>query len=222
MRQVGKADPRTPDAVTNSPTVSLLGLGHEAGPGRLVHLHALDNSTAVAGASLAAPSLPITDRWQAPATVRFWTHSRAHRLSALLPVHRDELVEPGRGLGSSITPAAHEQDSTSHLVSDRRPPSTAQHATGTASHGSVDGFVGAVSPSLWCRSRRPSRSRVRRCCRQHPLPSELHGRRFDACSSSLEQRPCEIRPGAAPLAHDTSYGTRLPHWPWGQPGRYCD
>src|SRR3954447_346248 len=55
-----------------------------------------------------------------------------------------------------------------------------------------------------------------------PLPSELHVRRFDACSSSIEQRPCEIRPGAAPLAHDTPYGTRLPHWPWGQPGRYFD
>src|SRR5262249_61685899 len=54
----------------------------------------------------------------------------------------------------------------------------------------------------------PCDSRVRRCCRQHPLPSELHVRRFDACSSSIEQRPC--------------YGTRLPHWPWGQPGRYCD
>ena len=68
----------------------------------------------------------------------------------------------------------------------------------------------------------PSRSRVRRCCRQHPLPSELHGAHFDACSSSIEQRPCEIRPGTAPLAHDTPYGTRSPHWPWGQPGRYCD
>jgi hypothetical protein len=70
--------------------------------------------------------------------------------------------------------------------------------------------------------KRPCDSRVRRCCRQHPLPSELHGRPFDACNSSIEQRPCEIRPGAAPLAHDTAYGTRLPHWPWGQPGRYCD
>src|SRR5436309_13331167 len=48
--------------------------------------------------------------------------------------------------------------------------------------------------------------RVRRCCCQHPLPSELHGRHFDACSSSIEQRP--------------SYETRLPHWTWGQPGRY--
>jgi len=58
------------------------------------------------------------------------------------------------------------------------------------------------------RSRRGSDSRVRRCCCQHPLPSELHGRHFDACSSSIEQRPC--------------YETRLPHWTWGQPGRYCD
>ena len=68
---------------------------------------------------------------------------------------------------------------------------------------------------------RACRSRVRRCCRQHPLPSELHGRHFDACSSSIEQRPCEIRPGTAPPAHDTPSGTRSPHWPWGQPGRYC-
>jgi hypothetical protein len=37
--------------------------------------------------------------------------------------------------------------------------------------------------------------RVRRCCCQHPLPSELHGRHFDACSSSIEQRLCEIRSG---------------------------
>jgi hypothetical protein len=45
-------------------------------------------------------------------------------------------------------------------------------------------------------------------------------RRFDACSSSIEQRPCEIRPGSAPPAHDIPYETRSPHWPWGQPGRY--
>ena len=61
--------------------------------------------------------------------------------------------------------------------------------------------------------------RVRRCCHQHPsLRTARH--HFDACSSSIEQRPCEIQPGAAPPAHDASYGTRLPHWPWGQPGRY--
>src|SRR3982751_4374861 len=64
-------------------------------------------------------------------------------------------------------------------------------------------------------------SRVRRCCCQHPLPSELHGRHFDACSSSIEQRPCEIRSGTVPPAHDTSSEARLPHWTWGQPGRYC-
>ena len=27
---------------------------------------------------------------------------------------------------------------------------------------------------------------------------------------------------AAPPAHDTPNETRSPHWPWGQPGRYCD
>ena len=75
----------------------------------------------------------------------------------------------------------------------------------------------SAEPSSW---RTHPLCRVRRCCCQHPLPSELHGRHFDACSSSIEQRPCEIRPGAAPPAHDISYGTRLPHWPWGQPGRY--
>jgi hypothetical protein len=64
--------------------------------------------------------------------------------------------------------------------------------------------------------------RVRRCCRQHPLPSELHGRHFDACSSSIGQRPYVVRPGAVPPAHDTPYGARSPHWPWGQPGRYFD
>jgi hypothetical protein len=83
--------------------------------------------------------------------------------------------------------------------------------------------VGQLSSRHWCQYRKLAGDQhTRRCCRQHPLPSELHGRRFDACSSSIEQRPCEIRPGAAPLAHDTPYGTRLPHWPWGQPGRYCD
>ena len=84
--------------------------------------------------------------------------------------------------------------------------------------------IGGLGPSgrPIGRPRRPWGSRVRRCCHQHPLPSELHGRHFDACSSSIEQRPCEIRPGTAPPAHDTPYGTRLPHWPWGQPGRYCD
>ena len=47
----------------------------------------------------------------------------------------------------------------------------------------------------------PWDSRVRRCCRQHPLPSELHGRHFDACSSSIGQRPCvALRSAVAPLA----------------------
>src|SRR3954452_16787620 len=73
---------------------------------------------------------------------------------------------------------------------------------------------GFASPPISLRLRRAgllpefadSISRVRRCCCQHPLPSELHGRPFDACSSSIQQRPC--------------YETRLPHWTWGQPGRY--
>src|SRR3954451_20214466 len=36
-------------------------------------------------------------------------------------------------------------------------------------------------------------SRVRRCRCQHPLPSELHGRHFDACSSSIRQRFLPVR-----------------------------
>ena len=64
-------------------------------------------------------------------------------------------------------------------------------------------------------------SRVRRCCRQHPLPSEPDVRLFDASGSSIGQRLCVARPGTAPPAHDTPSGTRSPHWPWGQPGRYC-
>ena len=55
-----------------------------------------------------------------------------------------------------------------------------------------------------------------------PPPLRTAPASFDACSSSIEQRPCEIRSGPAPPADDTPYGTRLPHWPWGQPGRYCD
>ena len=57
-----------------------------------------------------------------------------------------------------------------------------------------------------------------------PAPPPLRTARapFDACSSSRDQRPCEIRPGAVPPAHDTPYGARSPHWPWGQPGRYFD
>src|SRR3954463_3365443 len=42
-------------------------------------------------------------------------------------------------------------------------------------------------------SSRGSDSRVRRCCCQHPLPSELHGRHFDACSSSIRQRFLPVR-----------------------------
>ena len=55
-----------------------------------------------------------------------------------------------------------------------------------------------------------------------PSPPPLRTVRapFDAYGSSIEQRPCGIRPGAAPPAHDTPYGTRSPHWPWGQPGHY--
>ena len=45
---------------------------------------------------------------------------------------------------------------------------------------------------------------------------------FNADGSSIEQRLCGIRPGSAPPAHDTPHGARLPHWPWGQPGRYFD
>src|SRR5262249_842147 len=41
---------------------------------------------------------------------------------------------------------------------------------------------------------------------------------FPACSSSVGQRPCEIRPGTAPPSAHTPYGTRWPHW--GPPGRY--
>ena len=44
---------------------------------------------------------------------------------------------------------------------------------------------------------------------------------FDAYGSSIEQRLCGMRPGTAPPAHDTPCETRAPHWPWGQPGRYC-
>jgi hypothetical protein len=43
---------------------------------------------------------------------------------------------------------------------------------------------------------------------------------FNAYGSSIEQRPCVARPGSAPPAHDTPYGTRSPHWPWGRPGHY--
>jgi hypothetical protein len=55
-----------------------------------------------------------------------------------------------------------------------------------------------------------------------PAPPPLRTARapFDACSSSIGQRPCETRAGAAPPVHDTSYGTRSPHWPWGRPERY--
>ena len=57
-----------------------------------------------------------------------------------------------------------------------------------------------------------------------PAPPPLRTGRapFNASGSSIEQRLCEIRPGSAPPAHDTPYETRSPHWPWGQPGRYCD
>jgi hypothetical protein len=44
---------------------------------------------------------------------------------------------------------------------------------------------------------------------------------FNAYGSSIGQRPCVARPGAAPPDHDTTYGTRSPHWPWGRPGHYC-
>src|SRR4051812_30764272 len=45
---------------------------------------------------------------------------------------------------------------------------------------------------------------------------------ISASGSSIGQRPCVARPGAVPPAHDTPYGARSPHWPWGQPGRYFD
>ena len=45
-----------------------------------------------------------------------------------------------------------------------------------------------------------------------PSPPPLRTVRalFNAYGSSMEQRPCEIRSGPVPLAHDTPYGTRLP------------
>ena len=47
-----------------------------------------------------------------------------------------------------------------------------------------------------------------------PAPPPLRTARapFDASSSSIEQRPCEIRPGAAPPADDTPSRTRLLPW----------
>jgi hypothetical protein len=53
-----------------------------------------------------------------------------------------------------------------------------------------------------------------------PPPLRTVRASFNAYGSSIEQRLCVARPGAAPPAHDTPYETRLPHWPWGQPGRY--
>ncbi len=56
-----------------------------------------------------------------------------------------------------------------------------------------------------------------------PAPPPLRTVRetYTSYGSSTGQRPCEIRSSAAPPADDTPCGTRLPHWPWGQPGRYC-
>jgi hypothetical protein len=45
---------------------------------------------------------------------------------------------------------------------------------------------------------------------------------FDAYSSSIRRRFCGVRTGPAPPSDDTPSGTRLPHWPWSQPERYCD
>ena len=50
-------------------------------------------------------------------------------------------------------------------------------------------------------------SRVRRCCCQHPLPSGLYGRLSTHTAQASDNVPS---------------GTRLPHWSWGQPERYCD
>jgi hypothetical protein len=59
--------------------------------------------------------------------------------------------------------------------------------------------------------------------RSPPPPPLRTGRApFNASGSSIGQRPCVARPGAVPPAHDTPYGARSPHWPWGQPGRYFD
>jgi len=57
-----------------------------------------------------------------------------------------------------------------------------------------------------------------------PTPPPLRTARapFNASSSSIRQRPCEIRSGAAPPSDAISHGTRLPHWSWGQPERYCN
>jgi hypothetical protein len=95
--------------------------------------------------------LHTTDRRQASRTVRNRTHSRAHRLTALLPIDPNELVEPGRGVRSPVARSAHKHNSTPHLACDRRPPIAAQHAPSTATHGSVDGLVGPVASSLWRR-----------------------------------------------------------------------
>ena len=59
--------------------------------------------------------------------------------------------------------------------------------------------------------------------RSPPPPPLRTGRApLNASGSSIGQRPCVARSGTAPPAHDTPDGTRSPHWPWGQPGRYCD
>src|SRR5262249_46745537 len=113
------------------------------------------------------------------------------------------LHDTGPGLTSGIRRRPHQQRGCRHLLC--LPSQLFGRSRAETPEGSRPAFAGgdlAEGAQPLCR--------VRRCCRQPLLPSELHGRRFDACSSSIEQRPCEIRPGPAPPAHDTSYGTRLP------------
>src|SRR5207248_8239231 len=77
-------------------------------------------------------------------------------------------------------------------------------------------ILGDAGMGTWVRADRSGKEVL------SPAPPPLRTARapFDASSSSIEQRPCEIRPGPAPPADDTPYETRLPHWSWGQPERY--
>jgi hypothetical protein len=80
------------------------------------------------------------------------------------------------------------------------------------SPGCIEGSPRVLNPQAWGSGKE---------VRSPPAPPFRTVRApFNAHGSSIGQRPCVARPGTAPPAHDTTYGTRLPHWPWSQPGHY--
>src|SRR5262249_10563692 len=139
--------------------------------------------------------------WRWPGTPTSFSGGRGPSdRSPCLPILRRPAPPAGEGRPPAEPPRAR-ADPSGHRI--------AWELTPRATHG---------TPLAWTA---PFEQSGKEALSPAPPPLRIARAGFPACSSSLGQCPCEIRPGPAPPADDTPSGTRWPHWPWGPPERYC-